>query len=128
MPKNTDKSGNKTDEHGIVTDKYGKWVKGTKSPNPRGRNKLTGIQKYLRQAAGEVTEDLFNILIEISTYDQIMKNDKWEKVKTSEKIKAIELLLAYAHGRPTQHVEAQVETKSINVEVKLPEDIEAIDI
>lgn len=124
MPGNAEKARDLTvvnPNNEVLRDDQGRFLKGTRTVNPSGRKKLTGIQKYLRQAAGEVTEDLFNILIEISSTES-------KKVRTNDKIKAVELLLAYAHGRPTQHVEAQVETKSINVEVKLPDDIEVIDI
>jgi len=118
MPMNTKKTGK------ILTDERGRWLPGTASPNQAGRPKLTEVQKYLRKASGEVTEDLFNILIEMACYSQEERQDRWERIKPAEKIRAIELLLAYAHGRPTQHVEAEIETKSLNVHLNAPKDID----
>lgn len=112
----------------VLTDSRKRWLPGTASPNPHGRPPLTPVQRYLRKAAGEVTEDLFNILIELAVYDQTDKKDRWEKVKPADRLRALELLLAYAHGKPTQHVEAQIETKSINVQVKMPDDFNITDI
>lgn len=112
-------------------DEKGRWVKGCVGPNPNpqlARKKQDPLKKYIRKAVGNDGQDLINELLLMAIYDQKDAKDRWERIKVNERYKAIELLLAYGFDKPTQKVEAEIETKSVNIEVKLPEGMIPLDI
>lgn len=86
-----------------------KYKKG-QSGNPKGRpRKLPEIRQVIDEVLGEEKDGM-------TAAEAIFK--KWRQMAMQGNIKAAELLLAYAYGRPVQRVEAQVELPDeININI-----------
>ena len=108
-----------TGNDGILRGEGGKLVKGTKSLNPTGRPK-NGFRRRLNEMFGPDSSELVLKLAEIAFYDQNTMKDRWAKYKPADVLKATELLLAYQQGKPIQHIEAEIETKTVNVNIQVP--------
>lgn len=109
----------------LIRDAKGRIVKGSASLNPSGRPRLDGVRKYLSKMAGEHSEEFFNFLMEIMTYNQKEVKDRIPKYNANHKLKAVELLLAYHLGKPTQHNETEISTpESRTIQVQFVDDDE----
>jgi len=100
------------DPHGIVRNEYGQFVKHyALPPQVRERAKTahrkfkknTDLRKMLDQEFGPKCVSIMDLLGNIVFYDQARSKHKWAEWKSAERLKAIELVLAYRYGRPSTH-------------------------
>ena len=126
---NWEETGVSVNNEGILRDKKGRFIKGTAAPTiSPGRPKNSGFKKRLNELVGEDSRELALLLSEIAFYDQKANRDKWPKYKAADRLRALELILKYKEQMPAQKIEAEVEMKSVNVMVQLPDGAEEIDI
>ncbi len=126
---NWEETGVSVNNEGILRDNKGRFVKGTAAPTiSPGRPKDSGFKKRLNELVGEDSRELALLLSEIAFYDQKASKDRWPKYKAVDKLRALELILKYKEQMPPQKIEAEVEMKSVNVMVQLPDGAEDIDI
>ena len=76
-----------------------RFVKGQPSPNPKGRPKLPDIKAILEEVLGEQKDG-------ITAAEALMK--KLRQLGASGNIKAIEMLLDRAYGKPKQTVDTNI--------------------
>lgn len=120
-------------EKPVLRDSSGKLLPGTSNMNKTGRyRKPDPVKEYFKKLAGEGCEDLFNTLVEIA-YGGAGGNQEFRnrflRWKPEQRLKALELLLAYGVGRPVQRVEAEIEQKILQVNLDAtPEDLKEEDI
>ena len=118
------------DQQGCLRDKKTKrLVKGTKALNPKGANKLTPVEQFLRHQIGWNGEQVFKFLYAVITYNQKKERHKFPLYKASEQIAASKLMLEYSFGKPTtfQKIEKTVKKLSVNIGLRLPGDLDAED-
>ena len=128
IQKSTEKTGVSVNNQEILRDEFGKFVKGTKCPNIKGRPKDTGFKQRLNELVGSDSRELALLLSEIAFYDQKANKDRYPRYKAQDRLRALELILKYKEQLPPQKIEAEVEMKSVNVMVKLPDGADEIDI
>jgi len=122
MPGNTEETGVIINNEGIKRDKYGRFLKGTKSVNPSGRPKDSGFKQRLNELVGHDSRELALLLSEIAFYDQKAAKDRFPKYKPADRLRALELILKYKEQMPAQKIDAQVEMKTVNVHLNMPDD------
>lgn len=76
-----------------------RFVKGQPSPNPKGRPKLPDIKAILEEVLGEQKDG-------ITAAEALMK--KLRQMGAAGNIKAIEMLLDRAYGKPKQTVDTNI--------------------
>lgn len=122
MPQNAENTGVSVNNQEVLRDDRGRFLKGGPSANPGGRPKGSGFKQRLNELVGEDSRELALLLSEIAFYDQKSNRDKWPKYKPADRLRALELILKYKEQLPVQKVEAQVEMKTVNVHLNLPDD------
>ena len=115
----------------VLQGEKGHWLPGTRNPNTIGKyRKKDPVKEYFKTLCGEDAADLFNTLVEI-VYNSSNKDfrNKYGTWRPSERLKALELLLGYAVGKPRQNISAEIEQKIIQVNLDAtPEDLKEEDI
>lgn len=122
--RNAEKTGVLVNNQEIIRDKFGRFVKGTPSLNPGGRPKGSGFKQRLNELLGKDSREIALLLSEIAFYDQKANRDKWPKWKAADKLRALELILKYKEKLPVQEIKAEVEMKTVNVNIDVPTDID----
>lgn len=110
----------------VLRDERGRILAGSGAINEHGR--LNPLQKYLKERYGDASELIIKELDKIAFYDQIKSRHKWAQYKSSDKLKALEMLLDRSEGKPRQHIDASVEQKVVQINVDVPPDAEIEDI
>jgi len=130
MPNNTKEKGVSINNQEVLRDEFGKFLKGTPPPNPTGRPKDSGFKARLNELVGSDSRELAILLSEIAFYDQKAMKDKWPKYKAADRLRALELILKYKESLPVQEIRAEVEMKTVNVNIDMPakDDIDITDI
>jgi len=115
------------DNEGKTRNKHtGKLVK-IKNQTLDSKNAMKNMEKYIKNnLTGFNGEILFIELMNIATYDQKKEKDKFAKYKPSDKLKAIEIILAYGFGRPVQRKEVDSTSKKLVVSIgkTLPKELD----
>ena len=100
------------DHHGCVHNEFGQYVKSfTLPPAIRKRaeaahkkfRKNTDLKRMLDDEFGPRCVSIIDKLSEIIFYDQAAAGHRWAEWKSAEKLKALELVMAYRNGRPHTH-------------------------
>ncbi len=110
----------------VLRDERGRILAGSGAINAHGS--LNPLQVYLKKRYGDASEEIIKELDKIAFYDQIKSRHKWALFKSSDKLKALEMLLDRSEGKPKQTIDATVEQRTLQVNIDVPDDAEIVDI
>lgn len=119
MGGNTEESGVSINNQKVLRAPDGKFLKGTKSPNPSGRPKDTGFKARLNELVGSDSRELALKLVEIAFYNQLENKDRFPRFKPADQLRALELILKYKEvAAPTKNETEITTPESTNIQVK----------
>jgi hypothetical protein len=113
MPTNKEESRGYVSNNGVLKDsKTGRWIKGTKSPNPTGRpiKKRDVLDKLMKTFYGPDCEALLLDVVEIAQYNQLESKDRVPRFTSQQITRAREFLFEQFYGKPMQETKTELTT------------------